>query len=146
MKTNVDKSLKRLSTEANKQHELGSAKVKEGMQLIVEGLHCFKASGESLRKIKKRLGHGEWQPWLKKNFSGSFESAQLYMRIAREWHSRLAAAVESGDVCSLRDARKFLSGPTESASKPIKQFTLNNILFPLELVRPGLSMRGIVEH
>ena len=41
-------------------------------------LHAYLA-GQALAEIKSRLPHGEWEPWLEKNFHGSARTARRYM-------------------------------------------------------------------
>jgi DUF3102 family protein len=40
------------------------------------------AAGKKLNQAKAQLGHGEWLPWLEKNFSLSQQTASEYMRLA----------------------------------------------------------------
>jgi hypothetical protein len=42
-------------------------------------------AGFALLEIKSRHAHGEWVPWLKENFRGSYFTAQRYMRVAKHW-------------------------------------------------------------
>jgi hypothetical protein len=41
------------------------------------------ASGDALINAKKIVGHGHWLQWLKGNFAGSPDTAERYMRLAR---------------------------------------------------------------
>ena len=41
--------------------------------------------GKRLIEAKAQLQHGEWLPWLRDNVDISEDSAQRYMKIAREW-------------------------------------------------------------
>jgi hypothetical protein len=65
-----------LAAVANRQHELAR---EAGEEMI---MHAF-AAGEALIAVKAQLQHGEWLPWLAANFSASEDTAQLYMRVAR---------------------------------------------------------------
>src|SRR5918995_7176270 len=38
-------------------------------------------AGEKLAQVKASLKHGEWLPWLEKNFEGTPRTAQVYMRL-----------------------------------------------------------------
>jgi hypothetical protein len=42
-----------------------------------------KEAGDNLLAAKEKLKHGEWKPWLKKHFEASYETAVLYMRLAK---------------------------------------------------------------
>jgi hypothetical protein len=55
--------------------------------------------GFALGRQKERLGHGEWLPWLRENFSGvSLSQVHLMMRAAEAWEtSGKDAAVFAGD-------------------------------------------------
>jgi len=44
--------------------------------------------GENLAAAKSQLNHGEWLPWLKKNFDLSQQTASEYMRLANYGSSR----------------------------------------------------------
>ena len=39
--------------------------------------------GRRLARVKSRVGHNNWQPWLEKNFGWSEDTAQRYMRTAK---------------------------------------------------------------
>jgi hypothetical protein len=49
-----------------------------------ERCECFTAlaAGEKLNQAKAQMVHGEWLPWLKKNFDLSQVTASKYMRLA----------------------------------------------------------------
>lgn len=56
---------------------------KKGMRDAV--VHAI-AAGRLLCKAQKQVvHHGDWLPWLEKNFTGSARTAQGYMRVAREF-------------------------------------------------------------
>jgi hypothetical protein len=48
------------------------------------GLEHYRRAGDMLLEAKSQVGHGEWQPWLKRNFELSARQASDYMRLARE--------------------------------------------------------------
>jgi hypothetical protein len=39
-------------------------------------------AGEALNEAKKQIKHGDWLPWLEKNFSGSRQTADRYRALA----------------------------------------------------------------
>lgn len=46
------------------------------------GMPYYRAAGEKLIEAKSQLAHGEWQEWLKRNFSLTARTAQNYMQMA----------------------------------------------------------------
>lgn len=129
-KTKISKSLIQLAAEINSEHQKGV----EALKVAV--LH-FRAAGKSLREAKQQVPHGEWQSWLKKNFKGSPETAQVYMKVDRNWDKRLAGAVDSGEVVSLRDALTLIGRPAEEVKEAPVKFRLGDVLRPLQLVKVG---------
>jgi hypothetical protein len=70
------------------------------------GLPYYKAAGEKLREAKGQMKHGEFTPWIKKNFKLSERTARVYMGF-----SKATEAVESQNgsalpFSSLRDAQR----------------------------------------
>lgn len=47
------------------------------------GMPYYQAAGEKMLEAKNQLNHGEFQPWLKRNFNLSYESARGYMKFAK---------------------------------------------------------------
>jgi hypothetical protein len=70
-----------------------------------------KEAGDRLAKVKAGLGHGEWLPWLEKNFKGTPRTAQVYMRIASNWSE--LAKYETASHSSIRGGLKELAEPRE---------------------------------
>src|SRR5215217_7649052 len=66
-----------------------------------------KEAGDRLTKVKDSLGHGEWLPWLEKNFKGTPRTAQAYMRIANNWTE--LTKYETASHLSIRSALKELT-------------------------------------
>lgn len=51
-----------------------------------EILFRARLTGEALIELKRRLGrHGEWTPYLEKNFASRPQAARKYMSIAKNW-------------------------------------------------------------
>lgn len=101
-----------------------------------------KEAGDRLAKVKESLGHGEWLPWLEKNFKGTPRTAQAYMRIASNWTA--LAKYETASHLSIRSALKELSAPKEedkdeepeSAEEPMTDEQV------VELVRAWMELAG----
>lgn len=52
-------------------------------QKLSEASHNLVESGELLLRAKKLLGHGNFQPWLRENFSMSIKTANRFMSVAK---------------------------------------------------------------
>lgn len=79
--------------------------------------------GAALLEAKRIQGvrHGQWGPWLDKNFNGSRRTAREYARIARRWDDpdvREARLKEMGEI-SIRKMLEVVSG-TPSKKKPVE--------------------------
>ncbi len=66
-------------------------------------------AGQALMELKARHGkYGKWGDWLEHNFDGSAESANVYMRIARNWKKIVAHGWDREDV-TLTQLRALLA-------------------------------------
>jgi hypothetical protein len=65
-------------------------------------------AGKALNELKRRVGHGGWEDWLKSNFDGSEETATLYMRVAARWDEVVAEGLDRDGV-TLEEIRRFLA-------------------------------------
>jgi hypothetical protein len=74
-------------------------------------VHHARFAGSALLEMKRRCQHGDWTAWLKANFDGSPETANLYMRIARKWDVIVAHGLDNIPDWTLRDLRWFLAEP-----------------------------------
>jgi hypothetical protein len=52
---------------------------------LAAALEKAREAGELLRAAKRQLGHGCWLPWLSANCAIPERTAQIYMRVARNW-------------------------------------------------------------
>lgn len=50
---------------------------------LAKGAEHYQRAGEYLRQAKAGLHHGEWLPWLERNFELSADTAQNYMALAK---------------------------------------------------------------
>jgi DUF3102 family protein len=46
------------------------------------GIEHYRRAGEMLLEAKAQMPHGEWKPWLQRNFNRSYMTATNYMRLA----------------------------------------------------------------
>ncbi len=75
-----------------------------------------KEAGDRLLKVKESLGHGQWLPWLQKDFDGAPRTAQAYMRIANNW-GELQQKRSSASHLSIRGALGELSSSVGSSEE-----------------------------
>jgi hypothetical protein len=96
--------LKQLATRANMEH----LRVRDSGVEMVE--HAINA-GLALIAAKEQVKHGEWGDWLKVNFKPSADTAENYMRIARN-----SEQVRDLPEPNLRNALRALRGEEAEAS------------------------------
>lgn len=101
--------LARLKQELNAEH--GKA-----MLAMRDALQHARAAGSILRKVHELLRHGEWYPWLRRNFKGSHDTALRYMRIAKDW-DLLHARVVADPKMSMGEALRILARKKEKEPK-----------------------------
>src|SRR5262245_15386897 len=82
------------------------------------GMPYYRAAGEKLLEAKAQLTHGEWGPWLKRNFSLSDATARLYMRLARESEENEKAFTFSSLGDFLRKTRDDPDYGTQASRRP----------------------------
>lgn len=73
-----EKTLRELADEGREFFSRGDDCLKQGALYYVEG-------GRRLVEAKRRLKHGQWQEWLKANFSFSQDTAANYMKLAERF-------------------------------------------------------------
>jgi hypothetical protein len=100
----VSKTPKQLVSQINREHEMVETYKHNTIQ------HAIKC-GELLEEAKAKVPHGEWLPWLEKNFDASEWTAQAYMRLARAADPNTRRVTDLEDAESLRSALRVLSSP-----------------------------------
>ena len=120
------KSLQELAKEGRMCFERGNAYLKQGVMYYIEG-------GRRLAEAKRRLKHGQWQPWLKENFQFSQDTASNCMKLAERFgdsgdsnselirnlgYTRMVKllALRKGDEKNFVAAQKAAGKPIESQS------------------------------
>lgn len=78
-------------------------------------------AGAALLELKKRAGHGNWADWLRQNFSGSVETAQVYMKIAKGWPLLQRKLGRELKDASLEQLRRALAKPVPGEERRKKQ-------------------------
>lgn len=87
-------------------------------------------TGYLLTERKRRLPHGEWIPWLEKNFDGTRQTASLYMRKAEEMADQMENLLS---ISGTRGQLANQSGGTDSWSTPDDFFAAVDAEFGFEL-------------
>src|SRR5262245_4777607 len=75
-----------------KHHELGQVEldreakaiqsyIDRGNANVAKAADHYAKAGERLLRVKERVGHGQWLPWLQQHFSWSEDTAERYVRI-----------------------------------------------------------------
>ena len=100
-------TLGHLATQISEEHRFCTEFLSEGVQ------HALKA-GELLLEAKKQVQHGNWLGWLQESFEFSVRTAQLYMRVAREYPllpktKRVAHLSLRGMVLAARSTEQILA-------------------------------------
>lgn len=92
---------------------------------LICALHC----GEALLEIKRLLGHGQWIPWLEKNFDGSVRTAEVYMGIAKHWgDSRVSEMKKKNiEINTIKDFYDAILGKEETI--PINKQDKEHIIY-----------------
>ena len=68
-----------------------------------------KQAGDHLLAAKKKLKHGKWKPWIKKHFHASYETAVIYMRLAKDCNwERIERELDRNKSLSLNEAVKAI--------------------------------------
>jgi hypothetical protein len=98
-----------LASEINELHE----QIVGAMRTTVDlAIRC----GEKLAQAKEAAGHGNWKPWLKANFDGSYNTAARYLRL-HGGRDVLAAKSSTVETLGVREADELLA----KANKEAKQ-------------------------
>lgn len=79
----TQKALDTLAREIKEAHDAAATAMRESLR------HARRA-GELLIEVKDQLPHGEFGPWIDAHCGFGWRTANLYMRIAREWEKLVA--------------------------------------------------------
>lgn len=129
---NSNSKIKKLTRQANDLHI-------RCQRLHKETVWCFKQAGDVLLEIKLTLPKRKWLQWVEKEFDGTRQTANNYMRIAENWEA-IKPLWEDGEVTTLRKALAALKQKTE----PLDD-SASVLLVQLEAVTPGLADRGFLD-
>jgi hypothetical protein len=97
-------TLPTLATEINTAHHECEAHARAALE-------SARRCGELLLLARAQVPHGEWLPWLEANCTVSERTAQVYMRIAREWGRLAGGNPQRVADLSLREAVSLLAEP-----------------------------------
>src|SRR5262249_10970346 len=107
-----------LARQINEEHGQAEEELRSGI------LHA-RSAGEILLRVKDRLQHGEWLPWVRANLQFSERTAQNYMRIARRWEELEANPQRAADL-SYREGVQLLSKKQEPEPDPAEDEPVPN--------------------
>lgn len=109
--TSVEKRAADLLTLADQINAEHRACEQAAATAVEHAIHC----GEMLAEVKDNLKHGEWLPWLKTNFEGSRQTADVYRKLAA---NKDALNCQRASNLSIRGALTELEAePTEKPTK-----------------------------
>jgi hypothetical protein len=97
-----------------------------------------KAAGDALIAAKEAVGHGNWLEWLRANFDASADTAENYMKVARNW-DRLQAALEANPKLSIEEALRRLRDPRAAREAAARPAVRTKVVVELT---PGEEARG----
>jgi hypothetical protein len=95
-------SFRRAATRINAEHKAVVGAEREAL------LHAIRA-GALLLDIKRRVGHGDFLPWMEAHLSCTPRCAQMYMALSRE----LGSKYETVSHLTLREALAAIRQPIE---------------------------------
>src|SRR5262245_41571188 len=96
----AEESLEQLAAAINEDHEASSS-------ADLERFRRYRSCGERLIKAKKKVGHGGWEDWVRKEL-------RIHPQRTREY-ARFAKSPESGDLAVLEAHwRKITNNTTRS--------------------------------
>jgi hypothetical protein len=122
------RSLAQLAREIIKEHNVAVAQMRTSLR------HARHA-GELLFQVKDRLKHGEFMRWTETHCKFSHDTANLYMKIAREWATLVNS--QSIENLTLPQAANLLASCGVSEEKD-EQFTQDrDRLFVLGILTPA---------
>jgi hypothetical protein len=113
VESNDSKSLDELAREIGEEHH-------KAEQCVTQSLEHARMAGLKLIAAKKKLEHGEFMPWVKTQCAFDHSTANLYMKIARDWATlELKANSERVRNLSLRQAAKLVYMSDEQAEEAV---------------------------
>lgn len=90
--------------------ELANERGEEVEKHIQSAVFSAMACGKALMSAKKQIAHGEWLPWLGKNWNYSQSTASRYMTIAANY----ATIAELKDAKDINDALRMIAERKET--------------------------------
>jgi hypothetical protein len=119
--------LNQIEAEINKAYGQIHTKHVEAWRLLCDALGFAKQIGDRLLEVKKLVGHGHYEDWVKRNFWGRLSTARVYTRIAesenwqkiqREMKGYSGRMTMERALCLLRDRG---SEPEEKKEDELRQ-------------------------
>lgn len=88
-----------------------------GASMVEHAVRC----GELLLKAKAQIERGEWEPWLEDNFEASKDTAQVYMKLARNRDEVIDSKTERARFSSIRQALDDIATPREPGGTSLSE-------------------------
>jgi len=95
-----EKELEEIKQEINAHYEAIGQNYYKVRKLIFDSVHFAKRIGDKLLRVKQLVGHGHYEKWVEKNFTGGLSTARAYTRIAKHenWKRIASKLTEWGDM------------------------------------------------
>ena len=86
--------------------------------------------GDLLREARARVGHGDWEAWLKDNCPLSFSTARRYIKLAEE-RPRIEEELKSNSVnvtdLSMSAAKRLISPPGKASATAVSAHAVDEL-------------------
>jgi hypothetical protein len=73
--------------------------------------------GERLNAVRGRIGHGDWLPWLDREFSWSEQSARRFVQVAKAFKSLTVSDLEIDATALYQRSASVVSGNVASPDR-----------------------------
>ncbi len=113
---NAPHMLPQLAKKANKHYALVG---EHSNNALDAALQCGRALNNARSYDKWKVP--KWKEWLERNFDGSYETATIYMRIAKKWDDpELVEARKQGRLTSIQKTMEIIRGKKKHDKKETK--------------------------
>jgi len=135
---NTALALPELADNINAEHRQAEAAINNGLQ------HALKA-GQLLLAAKSHIEHGQWIPWLKKNFQGSGRTARAYTLLAKRWPAADGKLATRDATLSYRKAVRLLTA-SKAAPQDEAPLTIEALASEFQAYQEDFNRRWKTHH